>query len=132
MRMKSSEQISDFITDRIAAIYERPLPFGRTPDGVEMILHYYHELWAEIHDKKDKYTSVRLKIYAEQDCGSMSFAFRYQRRNRRATADEIATYAVGQWQRISQETGIPVSPKPASGGDHRRDNPVPSSLSSVE
>ncbi|HNH81245.1 MAG TPA: hypothetical protein PL157_02545 [Acidobacteriota bacterium] len=33
--MKSLEQISDFITDRIAAIYERPLPFGGTPDSVE-------------------------------------------------------------------------------------------------
>lgn len=106
--MKSSEQISDFITDRIAAIYERPLPFGGTPDCIEIILHCYHELWAEIHDKKDEYTSVRLKIYAEQNCGSMGFAFRYKQLNQDATTDEIARYAVGQWQRISQETGLPI------------------------
>lgn len=111
--MKSSEQISDFITDRIAAIYERPLPFGGTPDGVELVLHYYHELWVEIHEKKDEYTSVRRKIYAEQDCGSMSFAFRHKRLNQGATTDQIAAYVVGQWQRISQEFGIPISRQPA-------------------
>ncbi|MBI4751780.1 MAG: hypothetical protein HY774_25130 [Acidobacteria bacterium] len=130
--MKSSEHISDLITDRIAAIYNRPLPFGGTPDCVETILHCYHELWAEIHDKKDEYTSVRRKIYAEQDCGSMGFTFRYKQLNQRATTDEVATYAVGQWQRISQELGIPISCNPASGGDQRRDKSAPFSFLSIE
>ncbi|HMZ79076.1 MAG TPA: hypothetical protein PLL06_05205 [Acidobacteriota bacterium] len=130
--MKSLEQISDFITDRIAAIYERPLPFGGTPDSVELVLHCYHELWAEIHDTKEEYNSVRRKIYAEQGCGSMSFAFRHKRLNQGATTDEIAAYTVGQWQRISQELGTPISRQPASGDDQRRDKPVTLNLSSVE
>jgi hypothetical protein len=130
--MKSSEQISDFITDRIAAIYERPLPFGGTPDGVELVLHCYHELWAEIHDTKEEYKSVSLKIHAEQDCGSMNFAFRYKQLNQRTTTDEVAAYVVGQWQRISHELGISISRKSANEGDQRRNKPVPSSLLSIE
>ncbi len=106
--MKSSEEIAESITLRIGHIYFRPLLYGGTPEGVELILHYYHELWSEIFGLQEQYTSARQIVHSEENCGSMGFASRHQKRYPHASRDKTLTYVVRQWRKISKQIGVPV------------------------
>jgi hypothetical protein len=107
--MKSTDQVIEFITSRIGQIYARPLMYGGTAEGVDNILHLYHELWADFVERKEAYDNIRQQVYAEQECGSATFASRYQFNHSSSSQTEIAKYVVEQWGKISERLGVPIS-----------------------
>jgi hypothetical protein len=107
--MKSADEIIDFIADRIGHIYHhRPLMYGDTPAGVDHILDYYHELWAEIVDRQQDYRDAFERAHREEDCDAMTFSRRYANRHPNATDEEIANYTVKRWRNISDQLGVPI------------------------
>lgn len=106
--MKTTEQVIDFLTSKIGHVYARPLMYGGTAEGVDNILHVYHELWADIMERRDDYDSIRYRVYSEQECGSAGFATRYQLNHSISTQTEIAKYVVDQWKKVSELLGVPI------------------------
>lgn len=106
--MKSSEQIIQFILQRIGHIYFRPLMYGGTAEGVELLLHYYHELWAETFEKQEEYKQIRDRIYRQEDCGSGSLIRRFQEIRKNADGQSTSEYVVKHWRNISKELMLPV------------------------
>jgi hypothetical protein len=106
--MKPAEQILEFVIDRIAHIYSRPLMYGGTPEGVDLILDYYHELWAEIVDLRQNFIESTESVHRKEKCGSKSFSYRFREKRPKANNDEISKYVVNQWKKIDRLLGIPI------------------------
>lgn len=106
--IKSAEEIADSIALLIGHIYFRPLMYGGTPEGVELILWCYHDLWSDIFGLREQFDTVRRTISEEEDCGNLGFAHRYKRRYPRASRDKMLAYIVKQWRKISKQLGVPV------------------------
>ena len=107
--MKSIDQILQFITGRIGHIYFRPLMYGGTPEEVDLILHYYHELWAEIVDQREQYQEISRAMHQEEDTGAAGFARSFMKNNPDAADTEVVTYIVNQWMKIGEKLNIPVN-----------------------
>ena len=108
--MKTVDEILDFVAERIGCIYLHPQPFsyGGTPEGTDLLLHYYHELWAEIHDDRARFCDASVAIHRSEDCNGNSFAGNYERANPNATSLETVKYVFEQWKRISEIMSIPI------------------------
>jgi hypothetical protein len=104
--MRDGKQISDFVEERIGHVFRRPLMYGGTPEGVDVVLDYYHELWALIHERGDEFEKVSSAAHDSEGCGSMNFAYRYQRDHPAASVDESARYVVSMWRRIGEKLGL--------------------------
>ena len=98
--MKSTHEILKFVIDRLQHIYDRPLMYGGTAMGVDLVLHYYNELWAEIVERSGEYEALREEVFREENCGSGGFACKFLKENPSAPESEAASYVVQQWQEI--------------------------------
>jgi hypothetical protein len=65
--MMTTSDIVDFVEDRVGHLYARPLMYRGTADGVDLILHYYHELWATIHERLERRTCVLRTLKAASE-----------------------------------------------------------------
>ena len=106
--MKSNKEIIEFIEERIGHIYFRPLMFGGSASGVDLILHYYHELWAEIFDKVSIYHSIRDKAFEDLNCNAANFSAKFLMDNPTATDRDASWFTVDQWMLISSKLGLSV------------------------
>ena len=107
--MKDAGQIAEFLLSRIDQIYERPLMYGGTSEGVDIVLHYYHELWAMIFGREEEYQAISGTLHSEAGGVSASFTFNYRRSRPHASDEETVRYVVEQWARISKGLEMPVS-----------------------
>ena len=106
--MKSVEEVIEFVAKRIGHIYHRALMYGGTPGGVDLILHYCHELWAEIVERQQEYWDTSMRVHEEQDCGAFDFSGRFRKVHPEATDEETVGYVVRQWRKISDQLGVPI------------------------
>jgi hypothetical protein len=106
--MKSTKQIFDHILETIGHIYFRPLMYGGTAQGVDLLLYHYHGLWAFITDQHEQFVEQSIQYHIEQDCDSASFATHYTLENPNATEQEIAAYVVKQWQELGKRLRVPI------------------------
>lgn len=106
--MRTNKQILSFLEKRIGNIYLRPLMYGGSPSGVELILHCYHEMWSEIMECKDEYDRYRIEIHRNEGCGSSNFSTKYMELDPDAKEDEIIKYVATQWKKISDLLRIPI------------------------
>ena len=101
-------QIVGFLANRIDQIFQRPLMYGGTSEGVDIILHYYHELWAMICYREKEYQSISWDIHAAEGCDSANFTSHYRRSRPHAPDEDAVLYVVEQWARISKRLGMPI------------------------
>ena len=106
--MKTNREIVEFIEERIGHIYFRPLMYGGSASGVDLILHYYHELWAEIFDKVSTYHSIRDKAFEDLNCGAANFSTKYLMDNPTVSDRDASWFIVEQWMMISNKLGLSV------------------------
>lgn len=107
--MKTTEQIIGLIAERIGLIYHHyPLAYGGSPEGVETLLFYYHDLWAEIVERKKEYIEARSAAHEKEECNGHSFSGRYLSLHPEASDREVAKYATTQWRTISDKLGLPI------------------------
>lgn len=106
--MKTINQIIDFIEERIGHIYFRPWMYGGDSSGTDMLLHYYHELWAEIYNRHDDYEKIRRNMEQEQGCGSANFSTRFKVNNPDLSDEKVTDYVVDQWKKISEQMNIQI------------------------
>ena len=108
--MKSPEEIVAYIALRIGYLYyhHRPLLYGGTAAGVDLLLLNYHELRAEITNRQEELWETWHSVLKDEDCGSANFSTRYAMNNPDASQPEIAQYVVNQWRKISDKLGVPL------------------------
>ena len=104
--MKSAGEIASYIATRIDYVYDRPLMYGFSGEGVDQLLLTYHEIWAEIKDRQQDFDEIRHQVLREEECGSANFSTRYKMNNPAAADREVAEYAVKQWRKISVRMGL--------------------------
>ncbi|SHL43285.1 hypothetical protein SAMN02745216_05182 [Desulfatibacillum alkenivorans DSM 16219] len=104
--LRSSREIVEFINERIGHIYLRPLMYASSAAAVDDILHYYHELWAELHNCQDSYRIIGMETLSDQDCGAASFSHKFFLDNPDASEASAASYVVAQWEKISRSMGL--------------------------
>lgn len=109
--MKTPERIIEVILLRIGSVYHgnRSLMYGGTPEGVDLLLHTYHVIWAEIVERCDDLATIGRAIYEEEDCGTMGFPRQYRTSHPNASDQEVAGYVVEQWRTISERLGMLMS-----------------------
>jgi hypothetical protein len=106
--MKTTDQILEYLSDRIGHVYFRPLMYGGSPGSVDLILYYYHELWSEILECQDDFNEYSQKVHQDENCGSSDFSTRFIINNPGASDEDIAKYIVIQWMKISKLLKIPI------------------------
>jgi hypothetical protein len=108
--MKSPEEIVAYIALKIGYMYyhHRPILYGGTGAGVDLLLLNYHELWAEITNRQEELRETWHSVLNAEDCGSASFSMRYSMNNPEASQPEIAQYVVDQWRKISDQLELPL------------------------
>jgi hypothetical protein len=105
--MKSTEQIIDLIAWKIGLIYHHnPLAYGGSPDGVENLMHVYHELWSEIVERQKEYRDVMSQVYCDEECSGFAVSYRFNHPN--AGIKEVTDYVVSHWRKISDSLGVPI------------------------
>ena len=112
--MKSTKQILEYICDRIGHIYFRPLMYVGNPSGIDLILHYYHELWAEILERHEDYVKTRNHFHDKEGCGSAGFSNCFMLKYPDASEEDSTKYVVEQWKKISAELNVPIDYKKLS------------------
>jgi hypothetical protein len=106
--VKHAADLMRFVLKRLEDIYEQPLVYGRTSDGVDLVLHYYHELWAFLAGREDDFRRVSCDAHAEQLGGSGPFVAQYRWQEPAASEEEVLCYVVGRWRDISDRLGVPL------------------------
>jgi len=106
--MKTSQEIVNYLCQRIGQIYFRPLMYGGTGEGVGLALSIYHEMLAEIYEQQEAFTLAIRTRQAEENCEAFDFSRRYRERNPSASEQEIATYVVEQWRIVSKRLNLPI------------------------
>jgi hypothetical protein len=109
--MKSSEEIIAYLAERIGYIYHhpRPLMYGGTAEGVDLLLWNYHEIWSEVVEKQEEFQTVRRNVLDEADCQAAGFPTRYLWDYPAATQEEVAQFVTKQWRIISDRVGVPIA-----------------------
>jgi hypothetical protein len=106
--MMTVPEIVAFVEDRIGHIYRRPRMYGGNPEGVDLILHDYHELWATIHEKYEEHHQIITDFYGSEGCQAMNFATYYTSENPMASEQETSRYVVEQWKRLDVLLGLAI------------------------
>jgi len=82
--------------------------YGGTADGVDLLLHTYHEIWAVLAERVEAVQEIERAVCFEEDCGSASFSTRFAMTHPEASQVEIASYVVEQWKKVSDRAGLPI------------------------
>jgi hypothetical protein len=89
--MKMPEDIVAHIVRQIGYLYyDRPLMYGGSGTGVDLLLHTYHDIWSVIVDRHDEFRKVWWKVLEEEDCGSADFSTRYTMNHPEASDEQVA------------------------------------------
>lgn len=106
--MLDSESIYRFIVERIANIYWQPLAFGATADGVDLVLHYYHELLANVLGQQRAYEEIRIGQHMAEEANADSFAGNCRRLNEGQPEQRVAECVVGRWMQVDGMCGFDI------------------------
>ncbi len=106
--MKHPADVMRFVLKRLEQVYEQPLVYGRSAEGVDLVLHYYHELWAFLANREDDYRRVSRDAHADQMGGSGPFAGQYRWHEPTASDEEVVDYVIDCWRDISDRLGVPI------------------------
>jgi hypothetical protein len=109
--MKSVEQIVDYLAERIGYIYHhpRPLMYGGTAEGVDLLLWNYHEIWSEVVERQEEFQTVLRNVHDEASCQAAGFPTRYLWDYPSATQEELAQFVTKNWRTISDRLGVPIA-----------------------
>lgn len=101
--------IAHKISETIGSIYLRPQMYvGSRAESraLESVLSMMHWMWAEATCRVSDFQHVRLKVSAEEECGSLDFDGSFRRRSPSASDEVVGEYVLSCWQRISSALGI--------------------------
>jgi hypothetical protein len=110
--MRDAQAILEAVLLRIRRVYDRPLMYAETPQHVDTLLQYYHELWGMIVAAEEKVEAVERSAREEIQASAMSFATRYRRMRPKASEAQVANYVVRKWREIDKRLGITLPQDP--------------------
>src|SRR5690242_8593971 len=92
--MTTVGQVIEFVQKRLGDIFERPLMYGGTAEGVDLILFCYYELWATILGRNDDFHRIRIEVYEELGSQARGFPLYFRRENPKATEHELCGHVI--------------------------------------
>lgn len=107
--MKTTQEIADHLVQMAAYIFERPLMYGGTGAGVDLVLYDHIELWCFAFERETEFKEVYWAELAQEGCGSANLSTRYALNHPQANELEIAIYLVEHWKKIADALGMPWS-----------------------
>lgn len=110
--MMTTDETVSWLLARIGHVIDRPLMYGGSASGVELILHHYFELLGAVTHRHDEFEQARRAALHAEDCGSQNFAGRYHSLHPHAPEPEVADYVARQWKRIAEQLGLQVPSQP--------------------
>jgi hypothetical protein len=110
--MRDAQGILQAVLLRIRHVYNRPLMYGGTPEAVDTLLHWYHEMWAVIVEAERAFERVELSVHMETGPVAAGFATVYRRRRPQSTDKQVARYVVRKWSQIDSRLGISLPDLP--------------------
>jgi hypothetical protein len=117
--MRNAEQILAFVLWQIGNVYRRPRMYGVAGEEVEGVLWVYHNVWAEIVDRRGDFGSAVQDVAARQGHGAWAPANHFRREVALGTnpsEEDVTKYVIDHWKLIDEELGlsvpVPVFPIP--------------------
>ncbi len=123
--MLSAEKIISNIVDRIARVYERPLMFGGSAAGVEVLLLSLHETLAMCEDREDEFWQAFHSLHESEGHQAMNCSTFHSQQEPLASEAAIAAHVIEFFKRLNEELGLggmttkPGQPEPGVGADSR-------------
>lgn len=106
--MKTGNEIIKFIEERIHQIYQRPLMFGGSASGTNLLLFAYFEVWAISFGKLQEFKTIRDSLLKNLDCGAADFPTKFRKDHPTASEKDIAMAVVEHWKEIGYDIGLSV------------------------
>jgi hypothetical protein len=107
--MTSIDEVVEYLAYRTGPMYHHGASFyGGDAKGVDLVLHDYHEIWAEIVGRFDEFRDVWWKVGDEDSCGANNFSGCYLAKHPDAPNEEVTEYVVQQWKKVSDRLGVPI------------------------
>lgn len=63
--MRHADDIRRFIIERLGFIDDRPMMYGGSAEGVDLIIHNYHELLSFIEGCHERYRAAERDVHAQ-------------------------------------------------------------------
>lgn len=95
--MLSTDQVIKNVAARIGWIYGRPLMYGGTAEGVELLLVSLHEIWAMCQQREDEYWQAFHELHGLASHGAMNCSTYFSRENPGASENETVAYYPGHY-----------------------------------
>ncbi len=105
---RSSQEIIDFILERLGQMSRRPHMYGGTAEGVDLCYWNYLELWAFAADLVEQMSAASTQAYRDLECGAMGFPHYFRQNNPGATDKAAIKFVVQQWLAIAATVGVPI------------------------
>ena len=108
--MRTAGEILAFALDRVEQISARPLMYGGTAEGTDLILHNFHEVISVIIGREDEVRAIVEDVLGSEGCGSANFATHFRRSRPDADEHETARHVVSRWAVIGERVAehLPV------------------------
>jgi hypothetical protein len=100
--MRASDEIVEHLVQRVMDVFQRPLMYGGTAAGVDLILHEYLALWAFVVGRESDFEQEWCSELRREKCGSANFSTRYALNHPGVKEAETAAYVVERWQAITR------------------------------
>ena len=106
--MKTEDRIIKFIEEKIHQIYRRPLMFGGSASGTNLLLFAYFEVWAINFGKLQEFKTSRENLLKDLNCGAADFSTKFRKDHPTASEKDIAIIIVEHWKKIGNDIGLSI------------------------
>jgi hypothetical protein len=103
--MRAPNEIAEHLLQRVAHVFQRPLMYGRSAAGVDLILHYYFAIWSFVVERESDFEGAERTELHRENCGSGNFSTRYARNHPGATEADTAAYVVERYRAVAGAMG---------------------------
>jgi hypothetical protein len=110
--MSDAPDIIQLLRERVGHAYHRPIMFGGSPEGVDAVLHCYHELWAAVLGRDQEFEAVWSAVRAKSKCGASGFASGRRGQRDRPADPEVMEFVVTQWREVDRLLNLIVPAEP--------------------
>lgn len=118
--MMTTDETVAWLLSRIGHVMDRPLMYGGTATGVDLILQHYFELLGAITHRHDDFDRVKAAVHEQQGCRLQTFASRCHELHPSAPDSDVVEHVVANWKAIAGELGLEIPSQPLAGHSQLR------------
>jgi hypothetical protein len=117
-------EIVEKLIAHLRGLYERPLMFGGTAEGVELLLDSLHWTWAMCHEREADYERALADLHYEAGHQAMNCFGYYAHKYPHPTEEAKVAHVVSCFRRLEGTLGLDVSGKDGLARKPRTETPL--------